>query len=250
MKAPAWYALLLGMGALGAGCGGSSPPPADEAGHVDSGEAAHRDSGDHGDEHGEHDEDGGEVAFSEGRGLTLSTAVKAAMELEMAAAEVRPLADNIRLMAQVFATAPQVLASAMAPADHADHYEEHAFTNAKLVRIDRSAMGTSQLVELIIEIGRSPAPALGGFIELEFAAKPSEVLTVPASALLDAATGFFVYVENGEYLLRTPVKVGARSPDFVGIAEGLYEGDVVVASPVEQLWLTELRLTKGGGHSH
>jgi len=46
------------------------------------------------------------------------------------------------------------------------------------------------------------------------------------------------------------VKVGARSPDFVEINDGLYAGDVVVAAPAEQLWLAELRLTKGGGHSH
>lgn len=249
MKAPGWYMLVSAVTLL-TGCGGGASPSSEDHGHVERGEAAHADSGDHGHEHSKHEEDGGEVAFSEGRGLTLSAAVRGAMELKTAAAEVRPIADNIHLMAQVFATEPQVLASAKAPADHADHYEEHEFTGAKLLRIDRSAVGTSRLVELIIEIERSPAPALGEFIELEFAAEPIEVLTVPASALLDAATGTFVYVENGEYFLRAPVKVGARSPDFIEITDGLYEGDVVVASPVEQLWLTELRLTKGGGHSH
>ncbi len=34
------------------------------------------------------------------------------------------------------------------------------------------------------------------------------------------------------------------------ILAGLRAGDRVVATPVEQLWLAELRLTKGGGHSH
>jgi multidrug efflux pump subunit AcrA (membrane-fusion protein) len=76
------------------------------------------------------------------------------------------------------------------------------------------------------------------------------VLAVPRSALLDAATGTFVYVVNGDHYLRTPVKTEARSADFVEITDGLYAGDVVVVSPVEQLWLAELRLTKGGGHSH
>ena len=37
---------------------------------------------------------------------------------------------------------------------------------------------------------------------------------------------------------------------IVEITDGLYAGDEVVASPVNQLWLAELRLTKGGGHSH
>lgn len=244
-----WCILVVTV-ALLSGCGDSSSGSSDDHGHVGHGNEADSDRDDHGHEHGEHEEGGGEVAFSEGRGLTLSTAVRGAMELKVAGAEVRPIADKIHLIAQVFATEPRVLASATAPADHADHYEEHEFTDGKLVRIDRSAVGTSRLVELIIEIDRSPAPALGEFIELEFAAEPIDVLTVPASALLDAATGTFVYVENGEYFLRTPVTVGARSPDFVEITGGLYEGDVVVSSPVEQLWLTELRLTKGGGHSH
>ena len=68
--------------------------------------------------------------------------------------------------------------------------------------------------------------------------------------MLDTATGAFVYVVNGEAYLRTPVKTGASDADHVEIADGLYAGDTVVASPVNQLWLSELRLTKGGGHSH
>ena len=64
------------------------------------------------------------------------------------------------------------------------------------------------------------------------------------------ATGTFVYVLNGEYYLRTAVKTGVRSGEFIEISDGLYPGDVVVATAVEQLWLTELRVTKGGGHSH
>jgi len=75
-------------------------------------------------------------------------------------------------------------------------------------------------------------------------------LTVPRTALLDSAGGFFVYVVNGEFYLRTPVKTGASDASYFEITDGLYAGDIVVATPVEQLWLAELRLTKGGGHSH
>ena len=81
-------------------------------------------------------------------------------------------------------------------------------------------------------------------------AADSAALTVPRSALLDAATGTFVYVVNGTSYLRTPVKIGASTADHVEITDGLYAGDTVVAAPVNQLWLSELRLTKGGGHSH
>ena len=70
------------------------------------------------------------------------------------------------------------------------------------------------------------------------------------AALLRTATGTFVYVVNGANLLRTPVKPGASDGAFIEILDGLYAGDVVVTHGVEHLWLTELRLTKGGGHSH
>ena len=43
---------------------------------------------------------------------------------------------------------------------------------------------------------------------------------------------------------------GPHFSQFIEITDGLYAGDVVATGGVEQLWLTELRLTKGGGHSH
>jgi hypothetical protein len=36
----------------------------------------------------------------------------------------------------------------------------------------------------------------------------------------------------------------------VVIMDGLSVGDEIVAKPVKQLWLIELRATKGGQHSH
>jgi hypothetical protein len=194
--------------------------------------------------------EGGGVTFKEGRGLSLNPEVIKALGLRTAEAEERLLADNIRLIAQVFEASPRVLASATVPAAEAAHYEQHPFQSAKLVRIDRSTESATRLVDLIVALDRTDTPAIGDFVEVVFAAEPTAVLAVPGSALLDGATGTFVYVVNGEHYLRTPVKTGARTEDFVEITDGLYAGDVVVTSPVEQLWLTELRLTKGGGHSH
>ncbi|MBK9991892.1 MAG: hypothetical protein IPP19_14495 [Verrucomicrobia bacterium] len=51
-------------------------------------------------------------------------------------------------------------------------------------------------------------------------------------------------------MLRTAVKPGANDGEYIEILDGLYAGDVIATAAVEQLWLTELRLTKGGGHSH
>jgi hypothetical protein len=68
--------------------------------------------------------------------------------------------------------------------------------------------------------------------------------------VLRTATGTFVYVRTGEFWRRTTVEPGADDGNFVAIANGLAAGDVVATTAVEHLWLTELRLTKGGGHSH
>lgn len=201
-------------------------------------------------QHSESEEAEGGVTFKEGRGLSLNPEVVKALGLRTAEAEERPLADNIRLIAQVFETVPRVLASATVPAAEAAHFEQHPFQGAKLVRIDRSTESATRLVDLIVALGRTDALAIGDFVEVVFAAEPTTVLAVSSSALLDGATGTFVYVVNGEHYLRTPVKAGARTADFVEITDGLYAGDVVVTAPVEQLWLAELRLTKGGGHSH
>lgn len=225
----AWFAGVWIAAALVAGCGRQSSGTH----HAD-------DSADH----------GGGVVFKEGLGLVLNPDVRKALGLKTTEVQVRHLADNIRLLAQVFAVKPKVLASATVPADHQEHFTKHSFEDARLVRMHRTATGSSRLVDLIVEVERTPAPAVGDFVDLDFGAEPSRVLAVPHSALLDAAAGTFVYIANGEHFLRTPVKVGARSEEYVEITDGLRRGDVVVAMPVEQLWLAELRLTKGGGHSH
>jgi multidrug efflux pump subunit AcrA (membrane-fusion protein) len=46
------------------------------------------------------------------------------------------------------------------------------------------------------------------------------------------------------------VKTGSEADGKIEITDGLFQGDQVVAKPVETLWLIELRATKGGGHSH
>ena len=68
--------------------------------------------------------------------------------------------------------------------------------------------------------------------------------------ILRTATGSFAYVARDGFFSRTPVKTGARDGEWVEIVEGLETGEAVASAAVEQLWLTELRLTKGGGHGH
>ncbi|GAB1488787.1 hypothetical protein MASR2M8_12340 [Opitutaceae bacterium] len=231
-----WFPIGLAASALFlAGCGKKA---ASEAGHDHSEHA----EGAEGEESG--------VTFKEGRGLQLTPEVVKALRLVTAEAEDRALAAEMNITVQVFTITPQVLASARLPADQIKPFEQSSFTGAKLVRIDRSAVSATRLVDLVFELGASANHKIGDFVTLALAVEPKLVLTVPRSAVLEGATDTFVYVVNSGAYLRTSVKVGARSADFIEIADGLYAGDVVVVTPVDQLWLAELRLTKGGGHSH
>lgn len=236
MNARPWFLATLAASALL--LGGCGKKASSEAGHDHS-------------EHAEGEEGGeGGVTFKEGRGLQLSPEVIKALGLVTAEAEDRSLAAELNVTAQVFATAPRVLASTRLPAEQAEALEKSRFAGAKLVRIDRAAASATRLVDLVFELDTPAAHQVGDFVTLALAVEPASVLTVPRSAVLDGATGSFVYVVNSGAYLRTPVKVGARSADFIEITDGLYAGDVVVVTPVDQLWLAELRLTKGGGHSH
>lgn len=72
------------------------------------------------------------------------------------------------------------------------------------------------------------------------------VISIPKSAVLATTAGLSVYVENGDYYKRAPVKVGRMFGDHAEITDGVYEGDRVVTDAAETLWLIELRAVKGG----
>jgi multidrug efflux pump subunit AcrA (membrane-fusion protein) len=104
-------------------------------------------------------------------------------------------------------------------------------------------------VEWIVELpgdGRK----VGDFVELTLTAPSLITLAVPRSALVEGVEGVFVYVAGGNGFRLTPVETGPADGNRVSITAGLEAGDRVVINAVETLFLTELRLTKGGGHSH
>ena len=72
------------------------------------------------------------------------------------------------------------------------------------------------------------------------------VPAVPETALLRTVRGEFVFVANGGWYLRTPVKTGAAAGGWVEISDGLYEGDTVVAQGARALWLAEIQAVNGG----
>lgn len=104
------------------------------------------------------------------------------------------------------------------------------------------------MIEVLAEIPNvSAGPAAGTFFRASIALDSNEnVVSIPRAALLQCSDGYSVYTVSGEHFVRTPVKVGASSADFVEIKDGLYAGDQVVLQPVMSLWLTELAAVKGG----
>lgn len=207
------------------------------------------DHGDHG--HGDaHEHAAGEsaVLFKAGQGLLLSAETSAALGLETAEVGERAVVPRFELTASVFDAGPPARASSIVPTAIADALEKHPPTEATLLSVRRDLAPALNQVEIVLAL--PGAPAVGATVNLTLSGPACEGASVPRAAVLRSATGTFVYVANGTHLLRTPVQTGADDGNYVEILDGLYAGDVVATAAVEQLWLTELRLTKGGGHSH
>ncbi|MBE2179285.1 MAG: hypothetical protein IAE97_02325 [Chthoniobacterales bacterium] len=224
-------------------------------------------------DHHDHGAEGAGASFVEGRGIVLIDETSRAIGLELAEAGEQKLSPLVPINAQVyraagepsraggeqtgFAYATALLDSALAeklaggePATLGIH---DASYEATVWRIDPVSKEAVNSIEAILQI---PDPrntlAVGEFVSgfVRESAAEETVLTVPRSAVLETAAGKFAFVQNGDYLLRTPVTVGAENAEYAEITGGIYAGDVVAANPVETLYLIELRATKGGGHSH
>jgi len=127
-------------------------------------------------------------------------------------------------------------------------------TNTTLAGVVASVQRATAFGEAEIVVGVSNAATVlkpGDFVPALITLPREEAVTaVPKSAVLRTSEGTFVYAVNGDAFLRTAVKTGVESGEFVEITDGLLAGDQVVTKPVQALWLIELRATKGGGHSH
>ena len=77
-------------------------------------------------------------------------------------------------------------------------------------------------------------------------AETNSVITIPISAVIEGAQETFVYVESGDYLVRTPIKPGTAVNGMVEITDGLLAGDRVVANAAKDLWMIELLAVRGG----
>jgi len=224
------------------------------------------------DEHGHEEESPSGASFKAGKGVSVTDETKKLLSLEVADVTERKLPNQIRLTVQVFGekhhhlpnqadhSGCDVHGSAFVAADTA------AFVKAGqpvqvLKNTTNSLAGVVLAVQKALALGESEV--IVGVSNAATSLKPGEfvparislprdvaVTVVPQSALLRTAEGAFVYAVNGDAYLRTPVKTGAEADGWLEITDGLRAGDQVVTTPVQTLWLVELRATKGGGHSH
>ena len=212
------------------------------------------------------------VSYEEGKGLLLKPETAEAIGLQFTSVSEQPLSSSIELEAQVYLAAGDAMpahnlnqrsayASAVIPVDQAKQlnigdrvtlargkYE----LSGRLSKISSSSGGGEHQTSLTLEIADPKSHLhVGEFIHVAvigpLAKKPT--LIIPQAALLETITGSFVFVERDRHLLRIPVVAGTVAGDSVEITEGLTVGDKVVLAPVELIYLTELRLTKGGGHA-
>ncbi|MBE9093417.1 efflux RND transporter periplasmic adaptor subunit [Tychonema sp. LEGE 07203] len=83
----------------------------------------------------------------------------------------------------------------------------------------------------------------GMFAELDILTDKTatDVLAIPAAALVEAKGKKMVYIQNGNAFQSVEVEVGQISGDLVEIKSGLFEGDLIVTQRAPQLYAQSLR---------
>jgi hypothetical protein len=218
----------------------------------------------------EHPENG--VTFGAKHGLRVRSETAAFIGLKVADVEERPVKSEFRFAAQVYRAAadakvvsvrPLAAATAFASGDVSPEdarvlrrgqaitvqLGQGASLSGRIAEIEpHTDKSTVEHLDVTVAIDDSSGQlAAGNFVDVKVPVggdKP--VASVPRSALLQTAEGKFVYTVSGEHFVRTAVKTGVVSDDYVEISDGLYAGDVVVVAPVMTLWMAELQSLRGG----
>ncbi len=220
----------------------------------------------------EHEESPSGASFKPGKGIILTDETRKILNVQIADVTEEKLPQVIRFNVQIFTqthrfvnpdeyhSACDIHGSGFLSQDKMAIIEPkqpvRVVTASKemldgfIVAVQKTpAHGESEIIVGITSAGAKVKD--GDFVTAAVILPREEAVTViPRSALLKTAEGTFVYALNGAAYYRTAVKVGSESDDKIEIIDGLFAGDQVVTSPVETLWLIELRATKGGGHSH
>ena len=204
--------------------------------------------------------------FKKDQGLALTDSMKKAIALKVAEVEETKVAPSFTVALHVMAESGIQRVSFSPTANVASGWltaEQAALVKPGMdVELTTDASGAARERGVVKGDEKAPYQTLGDFeVSVEsaaplptgarvlatFHAPAGEAVTaIPRSALLKTAEGHFVYAVNGEFYVRTPVKVGAVSDDHAEITDGLYTGDQIVVSPVMALWLAELQVLRGG----
>ncbi|WP_017303460.1 efflux RND transporter periplasmic adaptor subunit [Spirulina subsalsa] len=116
----------------------------------------------------------------------------------------------------------------------------------RVVTIGAKVDGETRVIPVTAELENAAPLKPGMFAELEIltARTPERVLTIPASALVDADGRHLVFVQNGSAFEPVEINIGRRDGNQVEIESGLFEGDYVVVQGALQLYAQSLL---GGG---
>ncbi len=185
--------------------------------------------------------------FKKNTGLSLTDTMKKAIALQVAEVGEEKVAPSftVALSAAANEITGWLTAEQAALVKPGMEVELRGKAPGVVKRIEKSPYQSVGDFEVAVET--SAAMETGERILATFRAPAGEaVASVPRSALLKTAEGNFVYAVNGEYYVRTPVKVGAMGDAHAEITDGLYAGDQIVTSPVMSLWLAELQVLRGG----
>ena len=213
---------------------------------------------------------GDTVQLKEGHGLSLHPKIKASIDLKVAEVGEEKVAPEIKVDLHVIQGADSGLrkvamtAGAFTEANGWVSAEKAArIQPGQEVALRSDSLGGATLEKGVVKrVEKSPYATLGDFEVVVETAAPLDTGTrlmatfrapagdavpaVPRSALLKTAEGWFVYAVNENFYLRTAVKVGAMNEQLVEITDGLYAGDQIVTSPVNDLWMAELQILRGG----
>lgn len=205
--------------------------------------------------------------YKKDKGLALTDAMKKAIALKVAEVEETKVAPSFTVALHVMADGGGIQRVAFSPTANAASgwltAEQAALVKTGMeVELRTEAPGAPHETGVVKRVEKAPYQMLGDFevtvesttpletgarVLATFHAPAGEAVTaIPRSALLKTAEGSFVYALNGEFYVRTPVKVGAVSDGHAEITDGLYTGDQIVVSPVMSLWLAELQVLRGG----
>ncbi|MDF9832054.1 hypothetical protein M2103_000262 [Ereboglobus sp. PH5-5] len=202
------------------------------------------------------------VTYDEKTGLKFDDATAHAINLATTRIVTRPFAHRVMLNATVVDAGPPVQVTALVPPSVADDMQDHPHEGVRILAVNRALTHATGQVEVTLALAdihnmaqtaksaASPGTDIGDSLAIPLIGPPEQKLTIPNTAVLRTIEGTFAYLYHDGHYRRTPVVLGMTDGAHTEIISGLAPDAPVAATAVEQLWLTELRLTKGGGHSH